>query len=181
MQKVVRNGAAAMAATLTASNYLVQFPLSDWITLAAFTYPMAFLVTDCVNRAAGAAAAARVAVFGFAFGIPLSFLFNYLTAGDDGWLAAVRIAAASGAAFAAAQAADIALFDRLRRAAWWMPPLLSSAPASLLDTALFFSLAFAGTGVPWHTLALGDLAIKALMLLLLLPPYRLLTRQWSAA
>lgn len=176
MNGIVWRGVAAMALTLVASNYLVQFPLGDWLTIAAFTYPLAFLVTDCVNRAAGSGAAARVAVAGFAVGVPLSFAFNYFTAESD-WLAAVRIAAASGAAFALAQAVDIGVFSRLRRAAWWVPPLFSSAPASALDTALFFSLAFAGSDVPWVTLALGDLAVKALMLLLLLPPYRLLTNK----
>lgn len=174
----IRAGVAAMAAVLVASNYLVQFPAGDWLTLAAFTYPLAFLVTDCVNRAAGAAAAARVAAFGFLFGVPLSFAFNLLTAADPaGAAAAGRIAIASGIAFAAAQAADIAIFHRLRRAAWWLPPLASSAPASVLDTALFFSLAFAGTAVPWPQLAIGDLAVKALMLALLLPPYRILTHR----
>lgn len=177
--KPVLIGSAAMALTLVVSNYLVQFPIGSWLTLAAFTYPVVFLVTDCVNRAAGAKTAARVAIFGFVFGLPLSFLFNYFTATDAGWLAAVRISAASGIAFALAQGADIVIFNRLRRAAWWLPPLLSSAPASLLDTALFFSLAFAGSEVPWVTLAIGDLIVKALMIVLLLPPYRFLTMQWK--
>ncbi|MCH9704854.1 MAG: queuosine precursor transporter [Proteobacteria bacterium] len=174
-------GVFAMAITLVVSNYLVQFPLGDWLTLAAFTYPIAFLVTDCVNRSAGVSVAAKVALFGFIFGVPLSLAFNYFTATDGGWLAAVRIAAASGMAFAIGQGTDIAIFNRLRKRAWWLPPLFSSLPASILDTALFFSLAFAGTDVPWVTLAWGDLAIKALMLLLLLPPYRLLTKQWKIA
>lgn len=168
-----------MAATLVAANYLVQFPLGAWLTWAAFVYPLAFLVSDCVNRAAGAKAAGRVAAAGFLVGVPLSFAFNYFTALDATWLASVRIAAASGAAFALAQAVDISVFSRLRRAAWWVPPLMSSAPAAVLDTVLFFSLAFAGTSVPWLTLALGDMAIKALMIFLLLPPYRLVTRRMA--
>lgn len=166
-----------MALILIASNYLIQFPLGDWLTLGAFTYPLTFLVTDCVNRAAGAKVAAQVVLAGFIVGVPLSFAFNYFTAGDD-WWAAVRITLASGTAFALAQGADVIVFDRLRQAAWWVPPLLSSAPASLLDTALFYSLAFAGSEVPWVTLGIGDLAVKLLMMLVLLPPYRLLTKPW---
>ena len=132
-----------MAAVLTVSNYLVQFPVGDWMTWAAFTYPLAFLVTDCVNRAADAATARRVVVVGFVFGVPLSFFFNYyFPAGDvaaaDIVIVAARIAFASGAAFAAAQLLDVTIFDRFRRAAWWLPPLASSMPSSLLDTALFF-------------------------------------------
>lgn len=169
-----------MAVVLVVSNYLVQFPLGNWLTLAAFTYPLAFLVTDCVNRTGGGGIAARVVGVGFIFGVPLSLAFNYFTADSGGWLAAVRISAASGLAFALAQTMDIAIFNRLRRrAAWWQPPLFSSALASVADTALFFSLAFAGSDVPWLTLGLGDLAVKALMLLLLLPPYRLLTLHWK--
>ena len=173
MNKVFVSGAAAMAVVLMASNYLVQFPLGEWLTWAAFTYPLAFLVTDCVNRAANAAMAAKVVLFGFLFGVPLSFAFIISAPGDADWLVAARIAGASGFAFAVAQSADIAVFDRLRRLAWWVPPVVSSAPASALDTVIFFSSAFAGTDVPWITLALGDFAVKALMVLLLLPPYRL--------
>ena len=171
-----------MALVLVASNYLVQFPFGNWLTLAAFTYPLVFLVTDCVNRSAGGYTAAKVVSVGFVFGVPLSLAFNYFTAVTDNgdWLAAIRISAASGLAFALAQTADIAVFNRLRRrAAWWQPPLFSSALASVVDTALFFSLAFAGSEVPWVTLALGDLTVKALMVIILLPPYRLFILQWK--
>lgn len=167
-----------MAFVLALSNYLVRFPLNDWLTLAAFTYPAAFLITDIVNRAAGAAAARRVVYAGFVVGAPLSFAFAYLAPPDDGgglW-AAARIAASSGAAFVCAQLLDVAVFDKLRRAVWWRAPLFSSLPASAADTLLFFSLAFVGTGVPWATLALGDFAAKVLMVLALLPPYRFFTR-----
>jgi len=161
----------AMAVVLIASNYLVQFPVGDWLTWAAFTYPVAFLVTDCVNRAAGSATAAKVAIFGFVFGVPLSFLFIATTDGD--WLTAGRIAAASGLGFISAQAADIVIFSRVRTAAWWLPPTLSSAIASLLDTTVFFFIAFVGTDVPWLKLSVGDLAVKMMMVLLLFPLYRL--------
>lgn len=171
MNKVFVGGVVAMSAVLILSNYLVRFPVGDWLTYAAFTYPVAFLVADCVNRAAGAKTAAKVAVFGFVFGAPLSFLF--IVVGGGGAAEGARIACASGVAFACAQGADIAVFNRLRNLrTWYLPPLLSSAPASLLDTVLFFSLAFAGTEVPWATLAVGDFAVKALMVVALLPPYR---------
>ena len=184
MSGIFLGGVLSMAAVLTVSNYLVQFPVGDWMTWAAFTYPLAFLVTDCVNRAADAATARRVVVVGFVFGVPLSFFFNYyFPAGDvaaaDIVIVAARIAFASGAAFAAAQLLDVTIFDRFRRAAWWLPPLASSMPSSLLDTALFFFLAFAYTDVPWLSLAIGDFAVKAAMALLLLPSYRFIV--WRLA
>lgn len=162
-------GSAAMAVTLAISNYLVRFPIGEWLTWGAFSYPVAFLVTDCVNRAAGTAVAARVAVFGFIFGVPLSFFFSALF--FDPFTSA-RIAAASGIAFATAQSVDIVIFSRLRRSAWWLPPFLSSSPASMVDTGLFFFIAFAGTEVDWIRLAAGDLAVKVFMAFVLLLPYR---------
>ncbi len=175
-------GALSMGLVLVVSNYLVQFPVGDWLTLAAFTYPIAFLVTDCVNRIAGIRTAAKVAVFGFVFGVPLSFLFNIVTAADGSWFDSGRIALASGVAFACAQMVDILIFSRVRNhSSWWLPPVLSSAPASVLDTSLFFFLAFVGADFPWVTLAIGDLAIKALMVLVLLFPYRLFMHRLSAA
>ena len=111
------------------------------------------------------------------------FFFNYyFPAGDvaaaDIVIVAARIAFASGAAFAAAQLLDVTIFDRFRRAAWWLPPLASSMPSSLLDTALFFFLAFAYTDVPWLSLAIGDFAVKAAMAPLLLPSYRFIVCAW---
>ena len=179
MPNAFSGGAAAMAAVLIVSNYLVQFPLGNWLTWAAFTYPIAFLVTDCINRTAGAALATKVVLFGFLFGVPLSFLFILASTGD--WFIAGRIAGASGLGFISAQAADIAIFSRLRNAAWWLPPVASSAPASLLDTTVFFFVAFAGTNTPWAALAAGDLAIKILMVVLLLPLYRLFISSHLAA
>ena len=167
-------GIAAMAVVVTASNVLVQYPLGDWLTWGALSYPFAFLVTDLMNRRFGPGGARRVVLAGFACAVVLSF-----------WLATPRIAAASGSAFLVAQLADVQVFDRLRNARWWKAPLASSALGSVLDTALFFALAFAGSELPsaallawevpiWVTWALGDLAVKAGFALLLLIPFRLL-------
>jgi uncharacterized PurR-regulated membrane protein YhhQ (DUF165 family) len=154
---------AAMAAVVVASNVLVQFPVNDWLTWGAFTYPIAFLVTDLTNRRLGPEAARRVAVAGFVAAVLLSI-----------WLATPRIAVASGTAFLTAQLLDVTLFDRLRRRPWWQAPLASSTLASAWDTAAFFSLAFAGTGLPWITWALGDFGVKLAMALALLIPFRAL-------
>jgi queuosine precursor transporter len=151
----------AMMAVVVASNYLVQFPLNDWLTWGAFTYPVAFLVTDLTNRAVGAPAARRVAWAGFAIAVLVSL-----------WLAPWRIAVASGTAFIVAQLLDISVFNQWRQQSWWKAPLIGSVIASVVDTAIFFSLAFAGTELNWLTLAAGDLGIKWLMALVLLAPYR---------
>lgn len=156
-------GAIAMTAVVVASNILVQFPINDWLTWGAFTYPIAFLVTDLSNRSLGPARARRVVYVGFAVAVLLSIV-----------LATPRIALASGSAFLIAQLLDIAVFDRLRRGVWWQAPVVSSGIGSVTDTAIFFSLAFAGTGLPWVTWGLGDLGAKVAMALLLLAPYRLL-------
>ena len=153
----------AMVAVVAASNYLVQFPLNDWLTWGAITYPLSFLVTDLTNRAFGPARARQVVYVGFAIGVALSIL-----------LADWRIAAASGSAFMVGQLLDISVFDRLRRADWWRAPLIGSVLGSIVDTALFFSLAFAGTDVPWVTLALGDLAVKLVLAIFFLAPFRAL-------
>ena len=131
-------GIAAMAAIVAASNYLVQFPLNDWLTPAAFTYPVAFLVTDLCNRTLGAGPARRVVCAGFAIAVLLSI-----------WLADWRIALASGSAFLVAQLLDVQIFNALRRRVWWLPPAASSLIASAVDTALFWSIAFAASGLPW--------------------------------
>lgn len=153
----------AMVAVVGASNYLVQFPINDWLTWGALTYPISFLVTDLTNRAFGPSRARQVVYVGFALGVALSV-----------WLADWRIAAASGTAFMVGQLLDIQVFDRLRRAAWWRAPLIGSVLGSIVDTALFFSLAFAGTGVPWMTLALGDLLVKLALAVFFLAPFRAL-------
>lgn len=152
---------AAMVVVVAGSNVAVQYPLNDWLTWGAFTYPVAFLVTDLTNRRLGPKMAREVASVGFALAVVLSMV-----------LATPRIALASGSAFLTAQLLDIAVFDRLRRLPWWQAPLASSAIASIWDTAVFFSLAFAGTGLPWITWAIGDLGAKAAMAVLLLLPFR---------
>jgi queuosine precursor transporter len=153
----------AMVVVVAGSNLAVQYPINDWLTWGALTYPFAFLVTDLTNRRFGPGEARRVAYVGFALAVLLSIV-----------LAGPRIALASGAAFLTAQLLDIWVFDRLRRLPWWQAPLISSAIASIWDTAVFFSLAFAGTGLPWLTWGLGDLGVKAGMALLLLLPFRAL-------
>lgn len=160
----------AMAAVIVLSNVLVQYPIGDWLTWGAFSYPLVFLVTDLTNRAIGPAAARRVACAGFALAVVVSL-----------GLAPWRIALASGSAFIVSQLLDIAVFNRLRALAWWKAPLIGSIAASILDTAVFFFLAFAGTGeANWLQLAAGDLAVKALMAALLLAPYRALLPRLQA-
>jgi uncharacterized PurR-regulated membrane protein YhhQ (DUF165 family) len=159
---------AAMVVVVTASNVLVQFVINDWLTWAAFTYPLSFLVTDLTNRRLGPGVARRVVYAGFGVGVVLS-----------AFLATPRIAVASATAFLVAQLLDIFVFDRLRDRVWWAPPLVSSLLGSIIDTLLFFTLAFAGTGVPWVTLALGDFVIKVLMAIVLLIPFRGLLK-WTA-
>ena len=155
-----------MAVIVAASNFLVRIPINDWLTWGALSYPAAFLVTDLINRRIGPDAARRVVYVGFACGVALSLLTS-----------TVRIALASGAAFLLAQLADVWLYDRLRRLAWWRAPLVSSTLASALDTALFFSLAFALTGLPWMTWALGDYGVKVAVACAMLLPFRLLMGQ----
>jgi uncharacterized PurR-regulated membrane protein YhhQ (DUF165 family) len=155
-------GVVAMSVVVTGSNIAVQYPINDWLTWGAFTYPVAFLVNDLTNRNLGPGVARRVVYVGFVLGILLSLHF--------GW----RIALASGSAFLVAQLLDVHIFDRLRRAAWWHAPFVSSTLASIIDTVLFFGLAFAGTGLPWVTWAIGDYGVKLAMALGLLIPFRAL-------
>lgn len=157
--------ALAMAAVVGLSNWLVQYPINPWLTWGAFSYPLAYLVTDVCNRCHGPRHARVIAVCGFVVGFGLSL-----------WLANLQIALASGTAFLVSQLLDVAVFNRLRRASWWKAPFWGSMAASVIDTAIFFSLAFHGTEVPWLPLAAGDLAVKFLMAALLLAPYRALVR-----
>ena len=172
MLKTVAWPVAAMAAVIVLSNVLVQHPINDWLTWGAFSYPLVFLVTDLTNRALGPAAARRVAWMGFAVAVVVSLA-----------LAPWRIALASGAAFIVAQTMDILVFNRWRQASWWKAPLWGSLVASVVDTAVFFFLAFAGSEMDWLMLTGGDLAVKAAMAVLLLAPYRALLphlRRWDA-
>lgn len=162
-----------MIVVVVTSNYLVQFPINSWLTWGAFTFPVAFLVTDLTNRAVGPQAARRVAWAGFAIAVVVSL-----------GLAPWRIAVASGAAFIAGQLLDITAFSRLRTLTWWKAPLIGSLVASAVDTGLFFFLAFYGSAMNWLPLAAGDLAIKGLMALLLLAPYKLMLprlQMWAPA
>jgi uncharacterized PurR-regulated membrane protein YhhQ (DUF165 family) len=156
-------GVAAMIVVVTGANIAVQFPINNWLTYGAFVYPVSFLVTDLSNRALGPGLARKVVYVGFALGVLMSILFA-------GW----RIAFASGSAFLLAQLLDIYIFDRLRRSVWWRAPFVSSMLGSAVDTALFFSLAFAGTEVPWVRLAIGDFGVKVAMALTMLLPFRAL-------
>ncbi|OQW87748.1 MAG: hypothetical protein BWK72_12115 [Rhodoferax ferrireducens] len=153
----------AMLLVIVSSNYLVQFPINDWLTWGAFTFPVAFLVTDLTNRAVGNEAARRVAWVGFAIAVVVSLA-----------LAPWRIAVASGVAFIVGQMLDIVAFNRLRAGSWWKAPLIGSVVASIVDTAIFFFLAFYGSDMNWLTLAAGDLSIKWLMAAVLLAPYRVM-------
>ncbi|MFO1070148.1 MAG: queuosine precursor transporter [Geminicoccaceae bacterium] len=153
--------ALAMLVIVAASNVLVQYPINDWLTWGAITYPVSFLVTDLTTRLQGPGRARQVVVLGFVLAVILS-----------AWLATPRIALASGTAFLVGQLLDIAVFQKLRQGSWWRAPLVSSSLGSAIDTAIFFGLAFAGTGLPWHTWALGDLAVKLVLALLFLAPFR---------
>ena len=152
-----------MAGIVLLSNVLVQHPINPWLTWGAFSYPVAYFVNDVCNRLAGPMLARRVAWIGFATGLAFSCVF-----------APLRIAIASGSAFLVSQLLDVAVFNRLRRQSWWKAPFFGSVSASIIDTAIFFGLAFGGTSVPWLPLAAGDLGVKLFMAVALLPPYRVL-------
>ncbi len=164
-----------MGVVVVISNYLVQFPvqflgLSEILTYGAFSYPVTFLITDLANRAYGKLVARKVVYIGFFIGIILT-LFVSTNFAD---IISIRIAIGSGIAFFIAQNLDVQIFDQLRKRTWFIAPLFSSTLGSLADTFLFFSIAFYGTGIPWITLALGDLAVKLLITLAMLIPFRLL-------
>lgn len=185
-------GILAMAAIVAASNILVQFTVATWLTWGAFTYPLAFLVTDVMNRVYGAAAARRVVLAGFVTGIACSLIAAGLEA------TTLRIAIASGTAFLVAQMVDVQVFDSLRGGRWWRAPLVSTLIGSALDTALFFGIAFsallpadintgwASEAVPllgqgpvtalWVSLALADWLVKLCLALLALVPFRIIVR-----
>jgi uncharacterized integral membrane protein (TIGR00697 family) len=191
-------GILAMAAIVVASNVLVQFLFGQWLTWGAFTYPLAFLVTDVTNRVYGPALARRVVLAGFAVGVACSLVGTQI-AGEFGPLVTWRIAMGSGLAFLTAQLLDVALFDRLRAGAWWRAPLVSTLVGSSVDTALFFTIAFsgwlaflepgndvgwanealpllgAGPAVPlWVSLAVADWLVKLSLALAALVPFRLI-------
>ena len=164
-----------MGVVVLASNYLVQFPfnffgLEELLTYGAFSYPIAFLITDLTNRTYGKIIARKIVYIGFAIGILFTIFFSTNFAD----LISIRIAFGSGTAFIIAQLLDVQIFDMLRRKKWFIAPLTSSFIGSFVDTFLFFSISFYGTGINWITLSLGDLAVKILIALLMLIPFRLL-------
>ena len=194
-------GIIAMAAIVVASNILVQFLFGNWLTWGAFTYPLAFLVTDIMNRAYGAQAARRVVFVGFMVGVICSLIGTQIM-GEFGPLVTLRIALGSGIAFLTAQLLDVAIFSALREGRWWRAPLASTLIGSTVDTALFFSIAFsaslsfiepandvswAGEVLPilgvgpeaplWVSLAVADWMVKMVLALLALIPFRILTRR----
>ena len=157
------------------SNYLVQFPikyygLEEILTYGAFSYPIAFLITDLANRSFGKVVARKIVYIGFFIGIAFTLFFstNFVD------FISIRIAIGSGTAFLVAQLLDVKIFDQLREKRWFVAPLTSSLIGSTIDTFLFFSISFYATGIPWVTLSLGDLAVKVLVALLMLIPFRLL-------
>ena len=171
-----------MGVVVLASNYLVQFPikyydLQNILTYGAFSYPIAFLITDLANRSYGKIVARKVVYFGFTIGIFFTLFFS--TNFSD--LISIRIAIGSGIAFMSAQLLDVQIFDMLRRNKWYIAPLTSSIAASVVDTFLFFSISFYGTSVSWITLSLGDLVVKLFVALIMLIPFRLLLGRLKVA
>ncbi|MCY4251271.1 MAG: queuosine precursor transporter [Rhodobacteraceae bacterium] len=194
-------GIAAMALTVVASNILVQFLVGQWLTWGAFVYPIAFLVTDLMNRVFGLNAARKVILAGFLAGI-LCCLVGSQIEGEFGPLVTLRIAVGSGTAFLIAQFLDVSIFDRLRKETWWKAPLVSTLIGSTVDTFLFFFIAFSsqltfleptggtewaneptmllglGPELPyWTSLATADLGVKLTIALFLLIPFRTLSRK----
>ncbi len=170
-----------MGLVVLSSNYLVQFPvnyygLQNILTYGAFSYPVAFLITDLANRSYGKLVAKRIVYIGFIIGIIFTLFFS--TNFTD--LISIRIAIGSASAFIIAQLLDIQIFDNLRKKKWFIAPLTSSLVGSTIDTFLFFSISFYATGIPWFTLALGDLAVKILVALIMLIPFRLLAGTFKA-
>ena len=164
-----------MGAVVLSSNYLVQFPinyygLNEILTYGAFSYPVSFLITDLANRFYGKNVAKKIVYIGFLIGIIFTLLFST----DFADLISLRIAIGSGTAFLVAQLLDVQIFDQLRKKKWFVAPLTSSFIGSLVDTFLFFSISFYATGIPWVTLSLGDLAVKILVALVMLIPFRIL-------
>jgi len=164
-----------MALVVTLSNYLVQFPVNyfgfkNFLTYGAFSYPIAFLITDLANRKYGKKSAKKIVYLGFALGVFLTFYFS--TNYSD--LISVRIAIGSGTAFIIAQLIDVYIFDKLRKKIWFIAPLISSLIGSTIDTFLFFSISFYGTGINWITLSIGDLSVKVFVALAMLIPFRFL-------
>ena len=177
MKKIFLILSFLMGVVVLASNYLVQFPINHYglneiLTYGAFSYPIAFLITDLANRSFGKVVARKIVYIGFAIGISFTLLFSTNFAD----LISIRIAIGSGTAFLVAQLLDVQIFDKLRQKKWFVAPLTSSLIGSTVDTFIFFSISFYGTGIPWVTLSLGDLSVKIFVTLLMLIPFRLLLK-----
>tara|TARA_B100000579_G_scaffold393957_1_gene370970 strand:- start:359 stop:913 length:555 start_codon:yes stop_codon:yes gene_type:complete len=175
MSKLFFSLSLFMGVVVLSSNYLVQFPIQHYgleniLTYGAFSYPIAFLITDLTNRSYGKLVARKIVYIGFAIGVIFTLLFSTNFAD----LISVRIAIGSGTAFLVAQLLDVQIFDKLRKKKWFIAPLTSSLVGSTVDTFLFFSIAFYATGIPWFTLSIGDLAVKLFVAMLMLIPFRLL-------
>ena len=169
-----------MGVIVLTSNYLVQFPvnfygLNNILTYGAFSYPVAFLITDLANRSFGKFVARKIVYIGFLIGIG----FTVLLSTDFADFISIRIAIGSGTAFLTAQLIDVQIFDNLRKKKWFIAPLTSSMIGSIVDTFIFFSISFYGTSIPWITLALGDLAVKIFVALIMLVPFRLLLKTFK--
>ena len=169
-----------MGVVVLSSNYLVQFPINYYgfneiLTYGAFSYPIAFLITDLANRSFGKLFARKIVYLGFFLGIGFTILFST----DFADYISLRIAIGSGIAFLVSQLLDVQIFDKLRKKEWFIAPLTSSMIGSTIDTLLFFSISFYATGVPWITLSLGDLTVKILVALLMLIPFRLLLKTFK--
>ena len=169
-----------MGVVVLSSNYLVQFPINYYgfneiLTYGAFSYPIAFLITDLANRSFGKLVARKIVYLGFFLGIGFTILFST----DFADYISIRIAIGSGIAFLVSQLLDVQIFDKLRKKEWFIAPLTSSMIGSTIDTLLFFSISFYATGVPWITLSLGDLTVKILVALLMLIPFRLLLKTFK--
>ncbi len=202
--KILLPGSLAMAAIVVASNILVQYPIGQWLTWGAFSYPFAFLVSDLVNRFQGVRVARQVVLLGFAVGLICSAIGTQII-GEFGPLVTLRVAIGSGIAFLVGQLLDVTLFDRLRRSAWWRAPFLSTLLGSTADTMIFFTIAFSaamvwlepgndvswaggqvpllgfGMAVPlWVSLGMADWLVKVLIDLLALLPFRLAIAKYAA-
>ena len=167
--------AFSMGLVVALSNYLVQFPitymsLEEIFTYGAFSYPVAFLITDLANRRYGKEIAKKIVYIGFVLGLFLTLYFST----DFSNLISKRIAIGSGIAFLTAQLLDVQVFDKLRDKVWFVAPFVSSLIGSTIDTFLFFSIAFYGTGINWITLSFGDLFVKIFVAIMMLIPFRLL-------
>ena len=171
-----------MGLVVLVSNYLVQIPvqyfdLNEILTYGAFTYPITFFITDLANRAYGKIVAKKIVYVGFIIGVFLTLLVS--TNYSD--IISIRIAIGSGTAFFLAQNLDVLIFHNLRKKTWFIAPLTSSVIGSTVDTFLFFSISFYGTGIPWITLSLGDLMVKIFVALVMLIPFRLLLGTFKTA